>query len=189
VRAREIGSLLDGGFDNLQGVLPVDDGGDPRCRLAWQWLTLARRLAPRLIGMARDAAEQYGPLQPCVRDVRPDHLLFRGDNLSGLIDFGTAAIDSVAFDLARILAEWVGPDRSSRVAALAAYETVRPLESIELVLIEAFEQTTSLLMGNHWIRWHFLERRMFEDPEAVLQGLRRGLERLAAVTAFFEDVT
>jgi homoserine kinase type II len=188
VRAREIGALLEGGFDDLERALPADGGGDPRCRLARQWLTLARRLAPRLLGPARHAAEQDGPLQPCVRDVRPDHLLFRGDCLSGLIDFGTTAIDSVAFDLARLLSEWVGPDGDSRAAALAAYESVRPLESVEHALIEAFEQTTALLMGSHWIRWHFLKRRTFEDPAAVLQGLQRGLDRLADLAISFEDV-
>jgi homoserine kinase type II len=188
VRAREIGELLDGGFDNLQRSLPDYSGGDPRCRLAQEWLTHARRLAPRLLGPARHAADQLGPLQPCVRDVRPDHLLFRGDSLSGLIDFGTTAIDSVAFDLARLLTEWVGPDGPSRTAALAAYNSVRPIQSIEHASIRAFEQTTSLLMGSHWIRWHFLNRRTFEDPAAVLQGLQRGRDRLAELATTFGDV-
>ncbi len=111
--------------------------------------------------------------------MRPDHLLFRGDRLTGLIDFGTAAIDSVAFDLGRLLVEWVGPHGPGRTMALAAYESVRPLEPVERELVAAFERTIALLTGYHWIRWQFLERRRFEDPGAVLEGLRRGLDRLA----------
>jgi homoserine kinase type II len=28
------------------------------------------------------------------------------------------------------------------------------------------------------VRWHYLEKRVFEDPNAVGRGIERGLERL-----------
>jgi Ser/Thr protein kinase RdoA (MazF antagonist) len=96
-----------------------------------------------------------------------------------LIDFGAMGIDVVAGDLARLLSEWVGPDRLLRSQALESYASVRPLDDAETTLIEAFEVSAALLGGAHWIRWHFAEGRVFENPSAVDEGLTRGIERLA----------
>ncbi|MBX6313875.1 MAG: phosphotransferase, partial [Isosphaeraceae bacterium] len=156
---------------------------DPRRELARRWLDLAGALAPWVYeGAARVAAREV-PIQPCLRDVRPDHLLFEGDRLTGLVDFGAMGPDSVAADLARLLAEWVGPHRAARAEALAAYAAIRPLDESETALISAYERTAALLGGGRWLRWHFLEGRTFDDPSAVLRGLERGVERLAELAA------
>jgi homoserine kinase type II len=127
----------------------------------------------------RRASARKVALQPCLRDARPEHLLFTGDRVTGLVDFGAMAIESVAADLSRLLGEWVGPDRSARAEGLAAYASVRPLDPIELALIEDFEDSAALLGAGHWVRWHFLEARTFDGPSAVAEGITRGLERLA----------
>jgi len=98
--------------------------------------------------------------------------------VTGLVDFGAMAVDTVAADLARLLADWVGTDRSTRAEALAAYAAVRPLDAVELALIDPFEDATALLGAGHWIRWHFLEGRAFTDPGAVAEGIARGLRRM-----------
>lgn len=98
--------------------------------------------------------------------------------MTGLVDYGAMGRDSVAGDLARLLAEGVGPDRFSRAEALAAFESVRTLSESEHLAIEAFEKANALLGPARWVRWHFVEGRHFEDREAVTRGLRRGLERL-----------
>jgi Ser/Thr protein kinase RdoA (MazF antagonist) len=77
-----------------------------------------------------------------------------------------------------LLAEWVGRDRPARRAALEAYSAIRPLGDVETALIPIFERSTALLSGGHWIRWHFLEHRVFESPTAVREGLQRCVERL-----------
>jgi homoserine kinase type II len=118
-------------------------------------------------------------LQPCLRDARPEHFLFSGDRVTGLVDFGAMAIESVAADLARLLSEWVGPDRSARAEGLAAYTPIRPLDGFELALIDVFEDSAALLGAGRWVRWHFLEGRVFDDPSAVAGGIARGLDRLA----------
>jgi Ser/Thr protein kinase RdoA (MazF antagonist) len=117
-------------------------------------------------------------LQPCLRDARPEHFLFEGDRLSGLVDFGAMGVDCVAGDLARLMTEWLDGDSEARAEALNAYERVHTLETAEAGLIEAFEKSSALLIGEHWIRWHYLEDRRFDDPRAVPQGIARGLERL-----------
>ena len=151
---------------------------DPTSAPARLWLDRAVVLVPRSLESARKAAVGPLPLQPCLRDARPDHFLFVGDRLTGLVDFGAMGRDSVAGDLARLLSEGVGPDRSVRLAALEAFESIRPLSEAEIRSVEAFERANALLGAGRWARWHFLDRRTFDDPDAVTQGLRRGLERL-----------
>jgi homoserine kinase type II len=140
-------------------------------------------MAPRILGSLRAASTQVVPLQPCLRDARPDHFLFEGDRLTGLVDFGAMGRDTVAGDLARLMAEAIGPDRPARALALAAYEAIRPLEGPEFALIDDFERANALLGAGRWARWHLLDRRTFDDPEAVSRGLRRGLERLDEIAA------
>ncbi len=176
-RAREIEGLLRGEFDAIARAIAADPA-DPHAVLARPWLDRARALAPGLLEPLRLAAARPLPLQPCLRDARPDHFLFVGDRLTGLVDFGAMGRETVAADLARLLAEAVGPGREPRLSALAAYEQGRPLTVPELAAIPLFERANALLGAGRWARWHFLERRVFDDPGAVLAGLRRGLRRL-----------
>jgi homoserine kinase type II len=182
-RLREVEALTGGGFEALGRAL--GRAPDDPCRDdARRWLELALWAAPRLVEPAlRQAAGRIVRLQPALRDARPEHILFEGDRVSGLVDFGAMAIDTVAADLARLLSEWLGPDRPARAEALDAYAAVRPLDRDEVALIDVFEASAALLGAGHWARWHFLERRTFEDPSAVARGLARGLERLARLAA------
>ncbi len=180
-RVAEIDRLLLGDFGAIRAA--VDRAPADECStLARAWLDRAIVLAPRIGESTRKAAGRPLPRQPCLRDARPDHFLFDGDRLAGLVDFGAMGVDSVAGDLARLLAEWVGPDRTARAAALASFESIRPLSEAEARSIGAFESANALLGAGHWARWHFLERRRFDDDRAVLKGLRRGLERLDGAT-------
>ena len=117
-------------------------------------------------------------IQPCLRDARPEHFLFEADRLSGLVDFGAMGVDSVAGDLARLMGEWLDGDLVASEEALAAYEQVRPLDPDEARLIGVFEAATALLIGERWVRWHFVENRHVRDPQAVSKGLERGLKQL-----------
>jgi Ser/Thr protein kinase RdoA (MazF antagonist) len=180
-RLAELDRLLLGEFEAL-GRAIARVPGDPRSSMARDWIDRARALAPRLLGPLRGAASRVVPLQPCLRDARPDHFLFEGDRLTGLVDFGAMGRETVAGDLARLMTEAIGPDRAARALALAAYEGIRPLERREFALIDDFERANALLGPARWARWHFLDRRTFDDPEAVSRGLRRGLERLDEIT-------
>ena len=176
-RLAEIERLLLGDFAALALALRRHPG-DPHTPLVARWLDRARPLAPGLLATLRLDLARALPLQPCLRDARADHFLFEADALTGLVDFGAMGRDTVAADLARLLADALGPDRSARAGALAAYEALRPLRPAESLAIPAFERANALLTAGHWARWHFLEGRRFDDPEAVAQGLRRGLEQL-----------
>jgi homoserine kinase type II len=178
VRRAELESWRHSGFAALKMVLQRAPT-DRRAVLAARWVDLATATADRLIRPLRRAAGCIVRIQPCLRDVRPDHLLFVDQRLTGLVDFGAMGLECVAADLARLLAEWVGPDAEPRAEALNAYTAIRPLDVDETTLIEVFESTAALLGAGHWARWHFLEERPFVDPGAVEDGLERGLARLA----------
>ncbi len=91
-------------------------------------------------------------------------------------------LETVAADLARLLSEWFGPDHDLRRVALEAYAAVRDLDAVEMALIKPFEDSAALLGPGHWVRWHFVEGRTFDDPAAVSRGLERGLGKLEALS-------
>src|SRR5262249_32525036 len=155
--------LLRGGFDALERAIrrPGVDPYDEARAMALRWLGLARAVAPRLLDPLRAAAGRAVPLQPCLRGARPEHFLFDGDRVTGLVDFGAMGVDCVAGDLARLMGEWLDGDSTARSEALAAYERIRPLDAAEAALIDAFGASTALLIGEHWIRWHYVEARRF----------------------------
>src|SRR4029077_12304439 len=73
-------------------------------------------------------------------DLFCDNVLFVGDRVSGIIDFGFAATDFLAYDLASTGNDWcsipagthAGALRPDLVTALAgAYDEVRPLSADE----------------------------------------------------------
>jgi homoserine kinase type II len=175
-----ITDLLRGGLDALERAVRRPDGptGDDLRPAALRWLGLARSVAPRMLEPLRAAAGRAVPLQPCLRDARPGHFLFEGDRVTGLVDFGAMGVDCVAGDLARLIGEWFDGGGSARSEALAAYEQIRPLDADEAALIDAFASTSALLIGEHWIRWYYVEGRRFDDPSAVAQGIARGLTQL-----------
>jgi len=70
-------------------------------------------------------------------DLFPDNVFFRGEALSGLIDFYFACTDFLAYDLAICLNAWCfeadGSLNATKARALfAGYQRVRPLEAAEL---------------------------------------------------------
>ncbi len=108
--------LLRGGFDALERAIRQPDASPPdeTRPMAMRWLGLARVVAPRLIDPLRTAAGRVVPLQPCLRDARPEHFLFEDDRVSGLVDFGAMGVDCVAGDLARLMGEWLNGDSAAR---------------------------------------------------------------------------
>jgi len=178
-RSEELARLVHGGFDAIEGAI-ANRADDPLAPSALVWLGLARRFAPAVLSEIEGVRLVNVPLQPCLRDARPEHFLFRGNDVSGLVDFGAMDIDCVAGDLARLLGEWLPrPEcEALREAGLAAYRGERPLSPAEEALIDPFEALADLLIAERWVRWRFLEDRRFDDPRAHAQGIARGLERL-----------
>ena len=119
------------------------------------------------------------PLQWCVRDVWHDHVLFAGEEVVGLVDFGALRVESVVGDIARLLGSLVGDDVQAWQVGLEAYESVSPLSSTERRLLRAFDRSSVLLSGMNWLRWICFEGRRFDDSQAVLLRLDDILQRLS----------
>lgn len=123
-------------------------------------------------------ANQPLRVQPCLCDVWHDHLLFEGDELRGLIDFGAVKRDHVAVDLARLLGSLVGDDSESWAWGLGAYRSIRQLSEDEEALARALDRTGVVVGAMNWLRWLYQEGRRFEDPDGVARRLGALVKRM-----------
>jgi hypothetical protein len=118
---------------------------------------------------------------PCIRDIRREHVLFTGDEVTGWVDFGALDFETPAVDVARVLVEFYDEDSASRQTLLATYEEScrgTSLETCPLTLVDAFVRAGTLLSPWTWLRWILLEGYDFADHAAVLARLDRLLSRL-----------
>jgi Ser/Thr protein kinase RdoA (MazF antagonist) len=149
----------------------VQGCAEPAWRLSVRWLERApEALAPW--------ATQRLPLQPCVCDIWHDHVLFAGDRVTGVIDYGSARIDHVAVDLARLLGSTVADDVALRSAGLEAYCRVRPLSLEEQQLVTVLDWTGTAIALANWLVWLFHERRPFQDYGSVARRMQKLVERM-----------
>jgi Ser/Thr protein kinase RdoA (MazF antagonist) len=116
-------------------------------------------------------------LQPCLRDVWHDHVLFVGDDVSGIIDYGAMDIDTPATDVARLLGSLVGDNAEGWGVGLRAYLEVRPLSSDEAWAAKALDMSGTLLAGVNWLQWIFVEGRTFDDRAQIVKRFSRIAER------------
>ncbi|MGE3818213.1 MAG: phosphotransferase enzyme family protein, partial [Isosphaeraceae bacterium] len=121
-RLQELEVLHSKGFTSIESRLRATDDALLR-EVAREWLDLAPAAVVPVRAMLREAITYQVPRQPCLRDVRPDHFLFLGDKLNGLIDFGAMGHESVAGDVSRLSVEWLERHAELRGLALDAYES------------------------------------------------------------------
>jgi homoserine kinase type II len=176
-RLARLHELAIGGLDALSHGIR-DDVWSELAPLARQFVTLLPQLLPHAIAQLSPLATIALPLQPCLRDIWHDHVLFDGDTVTGLIDFGAMQIDTPAGDVARLLGSLVGDDRTGWREGLAAYTAVRPLSERELRAVSALDSSGVLLAGCNWIEWIYIEGRQFENHEQVLGRFRQIVSRL-----------
>lgn len=120
------------------------------------------------------------PVQPVIRDIWHDHLFFRGNEFSGLVDFGAMQMDSVACDLSRVLGSLVPEDRSRWEYAIDLYSQSRPLTAQEIDLIYILDQPSAFLGALNWLKWILLEERAFESEANVKARIMELTGRLEA---------
>jgi homoserine kinase type II len=116
--------------------------------------------------------------QPVIRDIWHDHVLFDGDAVSGIIDYGAMSIDTVAVDVSRLLGSLVDGDAGDWNAGLRAYCEIRPMSMDQRDLLETLDKTGVFAGGLVWLRWHYLENRTFENPAGALARVDHFLNRL-----------
>ena len=160
--------------------------------LARQFVAELPRVVPRAIAQLEPLANAPLPLQPCIRDIWHDHVLFTGDTVTGIIDFGSVDIDTPATDIARLLGSlasctplpfreglWEGssPRINTWDEGLAAYSAIRPLSADESRAARALDTSGTILAGCNWIRWIYIDGRQFENREQVINRFRKIVRR------------
>jgi Ser/Thr protein kinase RdoA (MazF antagonist) len=147
----------------------------PLAERAWALLLAWADWVPRVLARW---VEPPQPLQPCLCDIWHDHVLFEGDAVRGLIDYGSVKLDHVAVDLARLLGSMAGDDTTLRAAGLQGYARLRPLTWQEEELVTVLDETGTLLGLANWLNWLYREGRRYEEPDAVAGRLRTLVERV-----------
>jgi len=158
--------------------LTVADASDP----LWPIVERAWRVLPSAIERVPQRLQRWlggqPRVQPCLCDLWHDHLLFEGERLTGLIDYGAVKVDHVAVDLSRMLGSLVGNDAADWEAGLQAYRRLAPLTAEEEELVHALDETGIVLGVANWLRWLYEEQRPFADRSAVARRLCDLVDRL-----------
>jgi Ser/Thr protein kinase RdoA (MazF antagonist) len=141
------------------------------------WFVLAEH-APRVPPQLAPFESVKVPLQPCLCDVWHDHLLFEGDTLTGLVDFGGVKIDHVSVDLARMLGSLVADDADLWSVGLEAYRGVRDLSAEEEALARGLDTTGTIVGLVNWLLWIYCDRREFDDLPAVARRIKILVNRI-----------
>ena len=114
-------------------------------------LRLFTQCRPAIEAELAEVRETTFRLQPCLRDVWEDHVLFSGDEVTGLIDPSAARSENVASDLSRLLGGLLGDDVGRWDFALDVYSAVRPLSDRERGLVRVLDRSGVLLSPLHWV--------------------------------------
>ncbi|GAB4156952.1 MAG: hypothetical protein Tsb009_34000 [Planctomycetaceae bacterium] len=140
-------------------------------------------LAPKLMQDLQAACQECFPLQPCLRDIWHDHVLYVDDQVTGLIDPSACRLENVTTDLARLLGSLVGDDREAWNFAVEVYAAINPLKENEWRLMRLLDRSTVLLSGVFWLnRWYFQPERIL-DREAVIARMKTIVARQEALLA------
>jgi len=118
------------------------------------------------------------PLQMCLCDIWHDHLLFEGERLTGLIDFGSVKVDHVAVDLGRMVGSLVQDDSELRQKAFAFYSQIQPLEEMDIALADVLDRSGTILGLVNWLTWIYWHKRRFENHDAVARRMTEAIERV-----------
>ena len=157
---------------------PPADPADPVAPWAERAWALVQLGLPRLPGIFLGWVERKMRRQPVLCDIWHDHVLFIGDRVTGVVDYGSCKIDSIAVDLARLLGSLVGDDRTMWAAGFDAYTQVRRLSAEECAFADALDRSGVIVAAANWLRWLYVERRVYPDRNAVARRVAALVARL-----------
>jgi len=139
-------------------------------------------------------------LQPVLRDIWFDHVLFEGrppggpgsdrhTRVAAVIDLHGAGVDSPATDIARLAGSWWSPDLGVAcdawlAAAVDRYSARRALGAGERAVVPWLHAVGVICSLDNWFRWVVEERRVFADAPRVRARLARLVEALPGALAW-----
>ncbi len=119
-------------------------------------------------------------VQPCLCDVWHDHVLFTGDAVTGIIDYGAMKEDHVAVDLARLLGDLAGDDDAAFASGLAAYSSAGGILEVPPEFVRVLDRTGTLCGIVVWLRRLVLEAHRDIDAARIRS-------RMVALCSRFQD--
>ena len=134
--------------------------------LSQRCATLRRRLAPLETAPI--------PTHFVVRDLHDEHILYTGQEITGIVDFGAARIDDPATDLVRLLGTLEPFDHGRWLSGLHHYQASRSwreedrLDLFEPDRLRLLDEAANLLSAAQWMEWLCEERRRFPAKRTVL---------------------
>jgi homoserine kinase type II len=134
-------------------------------------LKLLCHVAPQLAPQVLAAANAKWLIQPAIRDIWHDHVLFTGDAVTGIVDLGAMRLDTPLTDIARLVGSLVGDDGDARRFALDAYAEVRPLSDEDRGRIDLLDASGQVVAAANWLRWLYVERRDMGPSEPIVRRL------------------
>ena len=170
--------LLFAGPDGLPSVSPHLD---PLLRHA---VATAACAAPLAVRALRPWEHRTFALHPCVRDLRGEHVLFESGCVGGIIDYGAAAIDHPAVDLARLLDDFAGPDDALFDVGLSAYRGVQSAFETPDDLVRLLARTGATCSVLGWLVRLVVRREPPADPFAVAARLGSLVARVDRIARF-----
>ena len=177
-RCNRLDVLLAGGLERIQRQIRPGDWpelalrGDQIVEHATGWNSQWRQQLERL-------RNERVPVQPVIRDIWHDHVLFSADRVTGMVDFGAMRIDTVATDIARLIGSLVGDDVDAVGTAISAYTSIRPLSATETALIAPLDRSGTIIGALNWLDWIYCQGRRFNDREAILERLDTAIARIS----------
>ncbi len=109
--------------------------------------SLARAAIPSLVYELRVWLATPLPLHPCLTDCHADHILYTGDAVHGVIDYGAMKVDHPAVDAARFLGDATDGDERSFLLGCDLFADVAPAG-----LIDVLDRSGTVGGIVHWLR-------------------------------------
>jgi Ser/Thr protein kinase RdoA (MazF antagonist) len=175
-RLSRLRELSHRGTNELADAITVDTW-PPLAPLARRFLATIPAILPRATGQLASLSTLVLPVQPCLRDVWHDHVLFTGNEVTAVIDYGAMNIDTPATDVARLLGSLVGDDEAGWRTGVNAYSAIRPLSPNEEQAAKALDTSSTILAGCNWLRWIYIDGRQFDDQSQIVERFQRIVTR------------
>ncbi len=146
--------------------------------LAIQVCELFHRFRDPVAHDLNQLSDQNLRLVPCFRDIWHDHLLFEGEKLNGIVDYGALDIDHPATDISRLSVSLASDDPSSFPNAYEAYRRHANLSDLEVELGFTLNRANILMSSMNWIDWIYRQERTFDSHELIEKRMSRNIKHM-----------
>ncbi len=124
------------------------------------------------------------PLRPAIRDIWSEHIFYRGNDVTGFVDFGTMRLDWKLADVSRLLGSLDQGTGQFWDVGLSAYCDAAGVDhDATALVVSSLDSANVLLAPYHWLNWLLFERRRFESLARVRERLAAAMARLRSLSS------